>query len=550
MRRLILAIAATLAATLALAGCERSANAELQREVNALVDRIDLPEEPAFPSLNADTVAWLSRDVPELAAHRAAIEAADKAILARAVAQIGSTDLSVSAASGPEPVQPGALRTPVSTVRRPIGLLDWVAPPAHAQALESTTVTAALSGMSGARMAGGIVNSGDAGTVGSRTETINGAAGEKATITISRDADGQVTTSLESNVDVPPLGLVAGAKTTFITKGLCPDASGRVEFTVKLSQAGKAGAGGAAAVDSQVEAHVVLNADDNAEVADQDIQTRYSRKSTGRDGTVSYQGEVDWQRSGRGEFRPGAERRGAETGAVTDAMRSSAMVQAVTLAIGAIEGAQSHWSSGACIRIDAQSPGRVDPKAKSDIPVAVISRTDGAAVAARVTATLTGGESISPAVIDRTPGTIVHTAPNEKKARMSIRLDAVSRRGKATLTLDLLISEGAYSIEGGADEFHGTGLICDIGQPFTVEGNGVTVNFTPSSPQGGSYRYSGSMYGFRLSGNGTYTVTYNGDVATGIVATGPGSVGTAYGAVSGSGDEHYELTPSHNYNCE
>jgi hypothetical protein len=176
--------------------------------------------------------------------------------------------------------------------------------------------------------------------------------------------------------------------------------------------------------------------------------------------------------------------------------------------------------------------------------------TDGSGdVPVKVTATLTGGASIDPSAIDRTPGTIVHLAPDVKKADMSIRLDAVSRRGKATETLKLYISDGAYSIDGGAGDFKGSGTICDLAKPFTVKGGGVTVTFTPSSAQGGSYRYGGSMMGFRLSDQGTYTVRYNGRVATAIVATGPGSVGTAAGTVHGSGDEHYELYPVHNADC-
>lgn len=100
----------------------------------------------------------------------------------------------------------------------------------------------------------------------------------------------------------------------------------------------------------------------------------------------------------------------------------------------------------------------------------------------------------------------------------------------------------SYSISGGAGEFFGTGTICDIEQSWTVTGSGVTVTFTPSSANGGTYAYSGSMSGFAVSGSGEYTVTYADDIAVSIQAGGEGSVSGGGGGASGSGDENYTLT--------
>ncbi|TFH33818.1 MAG: hypothetical protein E4G99_10775 [Anaerolineales bacterium] len=96
----------------------------------------------------------------------------------------------------------------------------------------------------------------------------------------------------------------------------------------------------------------------------------------------------------------------------------------------------------------------------------------------------------------------------------------------------------SYSISGGAGDFSGTGTICDIEQPWTVTGSGVTVTFTPSSANGGTYSYSGSMSGFAVSGTGQYAVTYADGLAVSIQAGGEGSAGEA----TGSGDENYTLT--------
>lgn len=537
-----------LAGLLTLAACNSSPNPKLEQDVQAALADMKIPERPAFPSLNAETVDVLSREVPELAKHRSAIEAADKALLAQAAAELAerATPQGEPAVAGP--AGPRVSSAPAMSSRRfAPGAGGWIVPAAHAQNLDVSGVTSAISGVSGASLLGGIADS--VSGSGSYESVIEGKGGERAVISVKADSDGTVTSSVSSNTDIPILGLQANAKTTFVTKSLCPDASGRVEFTIRLNQTGTAGASGAASYDSSVEAQVVLTVNDNAELADQQIHTRYSRKTAGGKGGTAIAGEADWHTDG-GKFVLDAHRPGARSGSGAEAMETSSAAAALALAAGASVGAERHWQNGHCIRIRAQSPGRVDPRAKSSIPVAVVT-TDGAGeVPAKVTATLTGGASIDPTVIARAPGTIVHTAPEAKKAEMSIRLDAVSRRGKATETLRLNISEGAYDIEGGADEFHGTGRICDLAKPFTVEGSGVTVRFTPSSAQGGSYSYTGSISGFRLSGKGTYTVQYNGEIATGIVATGPGSVGTSAGRVSGTGDEHYELTPIHNTNCE
>ena len=104
----------------------------------------------------------------------------------------------------------------------------------------------------------------------------------------------------------------------------------------------------------------------------------------------------------------------------------------------------------------------------------------------------------------------------------------------------------SYSISGGADEFFGTGTICDINQPFTVSGSGVTVTFTPSSANGGTYSYSGSNSGIAVSGSGEYMVTYAEGIAVSIQAGGDGFAGGA----TGSGDENYTLTLLSEGSCQ
>lgn len=99
----------------------------------------------------------------------------------------------------------------------------------------------------------------------------------------------------------------------------------------------------------------------------------------------------------------------------------------------------------------------------------------------------------------------------------------------------------SYTAVGGGGEFGGSGTICNLAKPFTISGSGVTVNFTPNSVSGGSYKYSGSMSGFAVNGYGTYTVAAN-EQGGKITASGPGTVLTPMGSRSANGTEVYTLS--------
>jgi hypothetical protein len=99
----------------------------------------------------------------------------------------------------------------------------------------------------------------------------------------------------------------------------------------------------------------------------------------------------------------------------------------------------------------------------------------------------------------------------------------------------------SYSAEGGADEFHGKGTICDSAKPFTISGDGVMAKFTPATETQGSYAYSGDMSGLHVEGKGTYVINLDEHGGT-LVATGPGSVVTPMGTKTADGTELYQLT--------
>ncbi len=168
-----------------------------------------------------------------------------------------------------------------------------------------------------------------------------------------------------------------------------------------------------------------------------------------------------------------------------------------------------------------------------------------------MTATLSGGAQLQPASGKvRADARYSYTGPDKKDETASIAFESRSRRGvgRTTLEFDTKRSK-AYRIEGGADEFHGSGVACDLAQQFFVEGSGVTVRFEPDSVEGGRYSYSGTMSGFRVHGKGTYTVIHRDGVAVSLRATGPGSVVTSAGTHTREGSEEYSLAPVESADC-
>lgn len=494
-----------------------------------------LPSE--MPALNVAVLDALAEFEPGLAAHRAQIEAEERAAV-RAV----FTNFAPPAAVAWH-AQPIAL----PTIRGQRSLFDLIIPVAQAAEAGFGELQTAAIGTNFTRFAGGGLRNGPPNQEVSRTE-YPGKNGPQASLVVTTDGNGVAEATLETKADLPPFLMEANSKVSIKTTSLCPDANGKVSLTIKQQQGGHAGAGGAISYSKTLEAQVDITVNDEAEIASTDIQTHYSQQGSGGGGkSTAIEGRSGWH---AGDASSGAVQSTSHNPIAGD---STAIEKGATdsLVLGqtAAQAAQSHWQSGACIRINAKSPGGVRRAARTQIPVSVVHRLAGGEISAKVTAQLTGGESLEPTKIARTPGTLTHTAPDEKRAEMSIALTAVSRRGKAQETLNLSINEDQYDIEGGADEFHGTGLICDLSQPFEVEGSGVSMKFTPSSASGGSYSYTGTMSGFAVNGNGTYTVATDGEVATSITATGPGSVKTPLGVVTKNGTEQYTLTPTQNAYC-
>ncbi len=541
---------------------ETELRARIQAQARAALAGLRADAAAPMPALSAPVWRALAGDVPEAAAQRSRLEAAEQRALATLMRQFNERlDARLpQRRAGMTPAVPALAAAPParsSSAWQRAGerLTEWL-PKAHAQGLDADGVAGVITANATIGLLGGV---GDLGKVAPGTDLsglngeLKGQDGETATVRVTADTDGAPTVELASSVTIP-LVLTADSKVSLTTTGLCPDAAGKLAFTLRLAQGGRAGSGRNVAYDREIEVKVSATVGEDAEIAEADMHTRQGERSTAGGRQVYVETATDWHVSGSDVGQPELRghrlvRASSQANASDDAMALNGVKRALVTATAALQAAAARWQSGACIRIDAKSPGSVRPKASSAIPVRVLHRLEGGEVAARVKAALSGGASVAPELLAPAPGTITHVAPDVRRADMQIRLTANSRRGRAAELLKLSINEDQYTIEGGADEFHGTGVVCDLARPFTVEGSGVVVSFTPSSAQGGSYSYKGSMGGFAVWGEGTYTVRFDGAVATALVATGPGSVKTPRGVVSNTGTETYTLAPTRNGYC-
>ncbi|MFT4285538.1 MAG: hypothetical protein QM598_11960 [Protaetiibacter sp.] len=194
--------------------------------------------------------------------------------------------------------------------------------------------------------------------------------------------------------------------------------------------------------------------------------------------------------------------------------------RAAAMLFGQIFSIMAMWSSGGCVKLDAQAPAVVKPSSTTDIPVNVVTKLGGEDVSAKVSLTLTGKESISTQVM-RTPRvSFSYTAPQEIGHTATIGLKAESRRGAASLELKISTGGAHFAITGGSGIFAGTGEWCEGAGAFSVVGAGGTTFFELFGVDGGNLRAAGgdaASGGYDLTG--TWTVqTDDKDQPTGIYA--------------------------------
>jgi hypothetical protein len=342
-------------------------------------------------------------------------------------------------------------------------------------------------------------------------------------------------------------GELHGKFETRMKMNLCPDAAGKVTLEA-TSKSSLARAGGSAGTNITIKVIVVRNLSDDANYIDVDTQTHVEHASFGANAGTFV--DLDINSPAGGTASQHVNRRSSQA---TDTDVQNAATLAAILEVMAVqytERARDVWERGKCVTLEpTTTPAKrtgTKPSTSFSILAAPRSRIDGTQVGGTVSASLSGPTSLDPAGGKvRSDAKFSYVAPGEKDEEARVTFEARSKRGigKAELAFDT--QEGAaYSARGGADDFHGTGEICDIAAPFTIAGSGNTVKFVPNDANGGTYTYAGNMSGFAVFGNGTYTVGYADDVAVSITATGPGSVKTPAGTMTRTATEQYQLTPN------
>ena len=322
----------------------------------------------------------------------------------------------------------------------------------------------------------------------------------------------------------------------------CPDASGRVvaEGSMAASTT-KDGVGHrfnyAAAVQVQV--------DDNAEVASttQTFTAEQGDAGPGGEKYVSVSGGAngDYDVQARGDLPQGYAQQAVTMGVLMSSLLASRLVQA----------AETRWKSGKCVKLEptvSDGPTGLRPGAAVTITAAPRSVMDGGPAGGTVTATLTAGRAgVEPAGSKvKADASFTYTAPPEAQQTGDVSLEARSRRGVAKASLHFDTYPLAFVAEGGGGDFKGTGVICDLREPFTISGTGLTLSFSPSGETGGSYTLSGKAAGATWSGGGTYKVKLNSSRNSGRLRTlGTNTITTPLGQFSDTARAAFTLRAVH-----
>lgn len=375
--------------------------------------------------------------------------------------------------------------------------------------------------------------------------------------TLQLGEDGSLAQSMEFEVNEQGINGKVKLKTRM---DACPDPQGKVavdiEVDSQMSVSGKPGTGGSVHSTFRYEryldddAHLIDSGDGSASKLRIQIGGHENFQSQGADITTGY------ERGGKALFENHGEQgysifRPEEVERTQQLLQSAVLLQTLIaeVMLRGMASGSSPWESGRCVKLEVTSdPGKrkgIRPNTAFDIEAKPRAKADGAPTGGSVTATLSGGSSLQPAS-GKVPADAKYqyAGPDKKDEAASIAFEARSKRGvgKATLAFDTKRVQ-AYRAVGGGGDFHGSGTICDLSQPFTISGSGVTMKFTPSSEQGGAYSYQGNISGFSVWGGTSYTVSAdeNGGSMTG---TGTGCVKTPMGTRCNGGTEKYTLTPT------
>lgn len=203
---------------------------------------------------------------------------------------------------------------------------------------------------------------------------------------------------------------------------------------------------------------------------------------------------------------------------------NGAMILSRLLASRLVRAAEERWKSGRCVQLEptvSEGPSGVRPGASITITAAPRSAIDGGPVGGTVTAQLAAGAAkVEPSGTKvKADATFAYTAPPEAQQTGEVALEARSKRGVAKASVRFDTYPLSFAAEGGGGDFRGEGVICDLREPFTISGTGLTLTFAPTDQSRGSYKLSGNATGVTWSGSGTYKVKLNAQANSGTLKT-------------------------------
>jgi hypothetical protein len=328
-------------------------------------------------------------------------------------------------------------------------------------------------------------------------ETVNGVT-SNMTGEMGKGADGSTVFGMGLQTEGIKNGVSVKTDLTAKLDGQrCPTADGQVSFTIKAHFS--VGSGGTE-LTQDLTTFVRATVNDNAEIVSSTFDLiQGTQQSKGGRQVYVETGETvkygsDYTGVNVSNLRVDQKTDNA-TGDEIGNFSSDGHAAALTMGIIALGDAQDNWLKGGCVKIEADSPGKVDPGSTTSIPVKVVSRFDGSAVSSKLVAALTGGASIDPTSLAKTPGTLTYTAPNENEKSATILLTATSKRGKAKLELTANTGEKKQSYQvietpGLGRSWKGA-CIDDLAQPFSlswVDPTGTaSFSLSPSSSTSGSF---------------------------------------------------------------
>lgn len=527
-----------------------SADGVVPGEISPIIDELPTynPDDPP-PSPGAAALRALGIIEPHVAELESSVEAAESAALEAGLANLSDQ---ISFENGVElPAPMSSSENPIVAVpytdvlflssNNLIGELDGVIDTTHDVAL----VTALVSGMHDILVPD--LESGAA-TSGSSTETRDNSTATM-NMEIGNRADGTTNFGLGLQTASAKSGISANTDFAGSIDGQrCPNAEGQVSFTVKVRLGAESGG---AAYTQDLTALVQAVVDDGAQIASTTIDVTQGTRQV-KDGRQVYV-ESGYTRTTDGDdlanstvsnlrlIRKSQEATLSDVGDLSSSGHDAGLVMAWT----ALRMAEDNWLTGGCTKIQASSPGTVRPGSSTAIPVTVLHRFDGSEVPSKLEAVLTGGESVEPTSLARTPGTLMYTAPNENLKTATITLTSTSRRGRATLKLTVNTGGQAYRVSGESNQVAFSGEICSLDKPFTIDatfpGGTAITTFTPGSAADGVTSMSGSGSGCTQSGGGTYTVALNEDGSGTITWIDTGTVACPGLGVSNSKTNTFEL---------